>query len=262
MFMPLILFVFRLGCPECKSKFSSFDSFLDHIQKTGHVTDKPASFIRTFSDSSECLTMSSIRSGMTSDASVNSPLLHATLYFGVYMPKLSLVGACGWVLRDDKDTLFSQGAVHITQQYNSLSTLDYEGLLHALTAAYTQNIKHITIICKSSLIISDLIRNETSPYLSTIYLSLSVLKRQIKQCLCLFNKYEFIETKARKMNYQCISLAQKAILAYNNECYNKHLQATSTLTTTANTTVPTFTILQYNNHYRSSNIMPEGRKKW
>ena len=211
------------------------------------MTDKPASFIRTFSDSSECLTMSTLRSGMTSDASVNSPLLHATLYFGVYMPKLSLVGACGWVLRDDKDTVFSQGGVHITQQYNSLSTLDYEGLLHALTAAYTQNIKHITIICKSSLIISDLIRNETSPYLSTIYLSLSVLKRQIKQRLCLFNKYEFIETKARMMNYQCISLAQKAIIAYNNECYNKHLQATTTAN--ANTTV---TISQYYNHRHSN----------
>lgn len=232
-----------IACCECGCHFFQIEHYVAHLEATGHKKRSPNSKDGQGSPTSPIIPMLPIESysylhpppGLT----VGSPTLtrqqpvfkptqtppHTphriqgapkkyqkpkfTLFFGAATKTDSLVGGCGWWIRDSCNTVVTHGSVPVQQPYSSLPRLEYEALLNGLIAAHVKKIRCLCIKshCELSFL---MMQGREVPGLSSVLYSVRDISTAIAKLLPQFQTLE-VELINAEQNHYSQKLAKTVI---------------------------------------------------
>ena len=231
-----------VACCECGSHFFQIEHYVAHLESTGHKKRSPSS-CNDVQDSPPSILSSSSAPFMPSDSYLLSPppgltlggkpvvfkpvqtpphtplRVYApktkhqkskfTLFFGAAVKSDSLVGGCGWWIRDSSNTVVTHGSVPVQQPYSSLPRLEYEALLNGLIAAHVKKIRCLCVKshCELSFL---MMQGREVPGLSSVMYSLRDLNTAIAKLLPQFQSLE-VELISVEQNHYSQKLAKTVI---------------------------------------------------
>lgn len=132
-----------------------------------------------------------------------------TLFFGAAEKADSLVGGCGWWIRDGNNTVVTHGSVPVQQPYRSLPRLEYEALLNGLIAAHVKKIRCLCVKshCELSFL---LMQGREVPGLSSVHYAVRDISAAIAKLLPQFQTVE-VELISAEQNHYSQKLAKTVI---------------------------------------------------
>ena len=132
-----------------------------------------------------------------------------TLFFGSAVKPFSLVGGCGWWIRDEKGAVIVHGSAPVQQTYQSLIRLEFESLLNGLKAAYLKHFKYLNVkgTCEIAFL---LLQGREVICLDSVYYSVKDLVGAIKNLLPQF-RFLDLELLTEEQNFYARKLAKGVI---------------------------------------------------
>ncbi len=145
---------------------------------------------------------------------ITEELFTASLFFGGYVQKDSLIGGSAWFLADELGNNISNGADPVHQTFPSLIRLEYEALLNGLKAAFLKHVKILRIKGSSKMVIAHLTSNGQFPYFKSVYHFVEDLNAAIMKLLPQFFSVEFELIPPERNNFTR-KLAENIIVNYH-----------------------------------------------
>lgn len=207
----------------------------NQIQQQNHlIQQQPSQLLRNSSTlpqyrpaSVNVLQQNPVRTSIPPSLAPKDKPRKGILYFGVKINNrvsYSLVGGCGWQLRDEYNRVITEGFCFVELPYFSKNRLEHECLLLGLNAAIVKDITLVTIACNSPSVLHNVSAKPGAATNSSFSMCSVSLRSEVKDLLPLvmhslsvFQGFQTFLITPDQNNYCNEILAEKALQAYQKK---------------------------------------------